>query len=49
MGEEGVDEGGPVLDALESVLDDGRQLVHVVGDIAQGVSSSGPIIQAGRS
>jgi hypothetical protein len=29
LGEESVDEGGPVLDALEPVLDDGGELVYV--------------------
>jgi hypothetical protein len=39
LGEEGVDEGGPVLDALEPVLDDGGKLVHVGGgEVTQTVS-----------
>ena len=38
MGEEGVDETGPVLDGLEPVLDDRGELVNVAGgEIAQAV------------
>jgi hypothetical protein len=38
LGEEPVDELGPVLDALEPVLDDGGELVHVAGgEVAQAI------------
>jgi hypothetical protein len=36
LGEEPVDQGGPVLDAFEPVLDDRGELVHVAGgEVAQ--------------
>jgi len=38
LGEESADEGGPVLDALEPVPDDGGELVNVGGgEVAQAV------------
>ena len=38
LGEEAVDEAGPVLDAFEPVLDDRGELVHVSsGEVAQAV------------
>jgi hypothetical protein len=38
LGEEPLDQGGPVLDALEPVLDDRGELIHVDGcEIAQAV------------
>ena len=38
LGQESADEGGPVLDALEPVLDDRGELVHVAGgEVAQAV------------
>jgi hypothetical protein len=38
LGQESVDEGGPVLDALEPVPDDGGELVRIAdGEVAQAV------------
>src|SRR5215468_3525173 len=43
LGEEALDEGGPVLDALEPVLDDRGELAHVPdGEVAQAVFRVGP-------
>src|SRR5712692_4371088 len=43
LGKECLDEGGPVLDALEPVLDDDGELVHVAGgEIAQAVLHGRP-------
>lgn len=40
LGEEGVDKGGPVMDAFEPVLDDRGELVHIGGgEVAQAVAN----------
>ena len=50
LGQESVDEGGPVLDPLEPVLDDRGELVHVAdGEVAQAVLMFAQAPSAGLS
>jgi hypothetical protein len=49
LGKECLDEGGPVLDALEPVLDDDGELVHVAGGgCGVGAQHHGSLPSAGR-